>query len=118
MSIASDAFEFCGTFEAELLVKLMLQQWNHPFAADGEYFNNLLERAAERAQAAMDGQSVYEGLPADQSNFVACLWNAESNGITADSPHMRGEVIDARIEWLEQVRRSLPSCFCSQDRLL
>jgi len=118
MSIASDAFRFCGTFESELLVKLMLRQWNHPFAVDAEYSNNLLERAAEQAQAAMSGRSVYEGLPAEQTNFVACLWSAESDAIAADSPHMRGDVIDARIEWLEQVRKFLPSCFCSQDRLL
>ena len=41
MSQFDAAIRFCGLFEAELLVDLMLRYWEHPCAGDREVVNDL-----------------------------------------------------------------------------
>ena len=118
-SNAAKSFGFCSLFESELLVHLMLRNWNHPLAEVDEYRSQLLETAAEVLNAAATGpqdQVFIEGLPATDMNLVAALWYAEHRAIE-DAEVTSQEGIDARRQWLESVRRTLPSCFCSQEFL-
>ena len=46
-------------------------------------------------------------------NFVAAIWYAEWSHVQ-DS---HDPDVQARSEWLQKVRRSLPSCFCDPDDL-
>ena len=47
MSKLDAAIQFCGLFEAELLIELMLRYWGHPSANDREVVEYLVEAAAE-----------------------------------------------------------------------
>jgi len=44
MSKLAAAIRFCGLFEAELLVDLMLRYWGHPSTNDKELVNLIFER--------------------------------------------------------------------------
>jgi hypothetical protein len=113
MSVAKRCLAFSGLFEAEVLVELMLRYWNHPLAPDEEFRNNLLEGAASVLRACAAGQKVIEEIPGRQMNFIAAVWYSEwttlASGIQ-DAPEQRHE-------WLEKLRKALPSCFCAPDRL-
>jgi len=119
MSIASLSLKLTGLYEAELLIELMLRYWKHPFADDVGFRSDLLENAAEALRMAVDGQSLILDVPAKKMNLVAAVWyvewaalDAEGTGGLAGSPQS-----NQRKEWLETVRRAVPSCFCSPDLL-
>jgi hypothetical protein len=109
----------CSLFESEVLVWLLLRNWDHPFSEDIEFRNGLLETAAEvlNTAAARPQVSLFiEGLPATDMNLIAAIWYAENLAIE-DSKDETPENYQARLKWLGSVRRALPSCFCPQDHL-
>lgn len=116
---AERSLAICPLFESELLLWLMLRSWNHPLAEDAHHRNQLLERATEVLGAAARGPSdqvFVEGLPARDMNFVAAIWYVESLAIE-DLRRPNDEHGRARRQWLEDVHRALPSCFCPSDDL-
>ena len=104
------AMLLAGTFEAELLLELMLCYWKHPLAADREFRNNLLESAAEVLLASSNGEVLIEEMRPMHMNFIAAVWFLEETG-------QHEEHSDARRAWAATVKQSIPSCFCSQDDL-
>jgi hypothetical protein len=118
MSIPETAYTFCSCFEGELLVELMLKYWNHPLSDDNAFRNQLLESAAEALKASIAGSTLLEGIPPDQVNFVAAIYYAESMFVEGASHQGPSSQLQERTEWLNTVRRTLPSCFCDQDDLL
>ncbi len=113
MSDIDAAIRFCGLFESELLVTLMLHHWNHPRARDKELANYLLELTADALERSKRGERIFEDIEPADINFVSAFWFAELCQVTEssdpDTPQRR--------TWLENVRRSLPSCFCDPDEL-
>ncbi len=117
MSVVQTAYTFCSSFEGELLLELMLKYWYHPLCEDADFRNQLLESAAEVLKASMDGEHLLEDVPPEQVNFVAAVYYAESSSTQSLATHVASEQIEARLRWLETVRRTLPSCFCDQEDL-
>jgi hypothetical protein len=105
-----------GTFEAEVLLELMLRFWKHPHADDPEFRNALLERTAEALRAAVAGHLLIDGLPAAHTNLIAAIWYAERNSLGVGSEDSRA-ILAARKKWLVKVERALPSCFCDPGLL-
>ena len=114
-NIAEKCLEFTSLFEAELLVRLLLRNWNHPFADDPEFANDLLEGASEALRSAASGMELIEGLPPTSLNFVAAVWYSENCAI--ESSESKPQITEARNEWLFAVRQALPSCFCDPSDL-
>ena len=114
MSIAKESLRMTGLFEAEVLVELMLRYWKHPLATDREFRGQVLEAAAQALRSAAKGHQLIEELPAKKTNLIAAIWYAESITLEADSPISKPE-FQARKDWLEAVRRALPSCFCNDE---
>lgn len=115
LSVAQKSLALCQTFEAELLLELMLRHWNHPLANDSEFRNHLIETVTAILDEAVRGTTFIKGvLPADM-NFVAALYYAEllACEVSIDLPQQRG----LREAWLATVRRCLPSCFCDPGLL-
>ena len=112
-SIAENSLAAAGLFEAEVLTELLLWRWDHPLKHDAEFRNNLLEDATTALRRAIAGEQFIESVPAAEMNLIAAIyyveWNSISNG--DGGPYV------ARRQWLDHVRRSLPSCFCSQADL-
>jgi hypothetical protein len=117
MSVASLSLRVTGLYEAELLVELMLRYWSHPLAADADFRSDLLERAAEALRAAIAGQALIDGLPATKTNLVAAIWYAEWMSLGPENTELDPEIVSQCNNWLETVRRALPSCFCPPDLL-
>jgi hypothetical protein len=117
-SNAERSLVLCSLFESEILVWLLLRHWQHPYSEDMHFRSGLLESATEVLASARDTNQVFvEGVPAKDMNLVAALWYAESCAL-ADSDSMISPTEHAlRVGWLDSVKRSLPSCFCSQDLL-
>jgi hypothetical protein len=113
MFVAKKCLAFSGLFEAELLIELMLRQWQHPLAADKDFRNELLENAANVLRSSVDGQRLIEDIPPRQMNFVAAVWYVEWNALAADAEDPLGQ----RKAWLDAVKKSIPSCFCNPNRL-
>lgn len=113
MSLAKRCLAFSGLFEAEVLVGLMLRYWGHPLAGDDEFRNEILEGAADVLRSCVSGQQVMEDIPAGKMNFIAAVWYVEWNALAggAEDPHGK------RQDWLDTVRKAVPSCFCSPDSL-
>lgn len=118
-SNAERSLVLCSLFESEILVWLLLRHWQHPYSEDAHFRSGLLESATEVLASAKDTDQVFiEGIPARDMNLVAALWYAE-NCALADPDSMVDPAEHAqRVAWLDSVKRSLPSCFCSQDDLL
>ncbi len=98
---------------------LLLRNWHHPLAEDEDFRVQLLETATAVLDTAAKGARdcvFIEGMPASDMNLVAALWYAENRALE-DVQNESGEEIAARLDWLEAVRRGLPSCFCPQDNL-
>jgi hypothetical protein len=114
-SIAKKSLELTGLFEAEVLLWLMLRNWDHPLADDKEFANGLLEDAAATLRSAVRGATVIEGVPARSLNFVAAIWYAEFCAI--EEHDVDQTTLEAREKWLSSVRRALPSCFCDPSDL-
>jgi hypothetical protein len=113
MSLAKKCLAFSGLFEAELLIELMVRYWAHPLAADREFRNELLEGAGNVLRSSVAGEQVMEDIPAKQMNFVAAVWYVEWSALSDGREDPNG----LRRAWLENVRQSVPSCFCSPNSL-
>ena len=112
---ASRCLSICPLFESELLLELMFRHWSHPYADDDDYRARLLESVTElliRASAPECKEIFIQGMRAQDMNFVSAVWYVEFNGAQDDSEQRL-----ARQNWLNVVRRSLPSCFCDTDLL-
>jgi hypothetical protein len=59
MSPLNAASVFCGTFEGELLLNLMLKYWQHPMHSDLAFRNETLETAAEVPTAVKGRRAVH-----------------------------------------------------------
>ena len=117
MSTADDAYRFCGLFEAELLLELMLRFWFHPLANEFEFRNDLLENTTEVLRSSTEGQQLLASVPAQQMNFVSAVWYAEWTTLQGAEGDLTENELKSRREWLATVRRTLPSCFCDQTDL-
>lgn len=112
---AGHCFAFCSLFESEILLQLLLEKWSHPLAQDESFRQDLLETATSLLETASEehcSEIFIEGLPANQMNFVAAIWYVEFCSVQDPV-----ENLDARRNWLKNVRQSLPSCFCSTELL-
>jgi hypothetical protein len=69
-SVAEKCLEMTSLFEAELLVRLMLRNWGHPFAENEEFAEGLLEDASEALRYALRGEMLIEGVPPASLNLV------------------------------------------------
>lgn len=116
MSIAEESLRAAGLFEAELLVELMLRYWNHPFAANAAFRNDLLEAAVSALEASVRGEHLVEGLTPQNVSLVAAVWYAEWSSLTND-PSDEPEHLPSRRDWADNMRRALPSCFCDPEFL-
>jgi hypothetical protein len=112
-SVASRCLALSGLFEAELLLELMLRHWGHPFATDSHFRTQLLEAAVESLKTSVAGKVLIEGIPPDQMNLVLAIWYAEWNSVNSGE----NEQVNERVQWLETVKRAVPSCFCDHDSL-
>src|SRR5262249_55414850 len=112
-SLPARCLEMSGLFEAELLTELMLRYWKHPFADDGSFRDQLLEAAAEVLRASIKGEKFLEDVPPREMNLVAALWYAEWNSTV----ETKDKSSAGRQAWLDNVRKAVPSCFCSQNQL-
>ena len=114
MSQLDATIQFCGLYEAELLVALMLERWAHPLAGDRDFANHLLETAADILNRSKQGERFFDDIAPADMNFVAAVWYAERCQVQGsgepDSPE--------RQNWLTNLRRSVPGCFCDPGDLL
>jgi hypothetical protein len=114
-STAAECLRFTALFEAEVLAQLMLDRWEHPLATDRSLASQLVDLASDALQAARDGTVFIEGLNPKDMSFIAAVWYVEWATVTGEP------AIDpdgSRMRWLEQVRRTFPSCFCDPEDLL
>jgi len=114
MSTAKQSYDFSGLFEAELVLELMLRFWQHPLAEDASFRNWLLEGASEALRQSAEGAKLLEYLKPEDVNFVAAVWYVEWCAVGASQTD---EVSVRRQQWLETIRRILPSCFCDSSDL-
>jgi hypothetical protein len=117
MSIATASLRLTGLYESELLVELMLRYWLHPLADDPDFRNSLLEAAVEALKCAAGGQSLFDDIPAAKTNLVAAICYAEMVTIAGETSEPDEAKRAPRREWVEKVKRALPSCFCDPDLL-
>ena len=116
---AARSFAFCSMFESELLIWLMLRNWNHPLAEDEDHRSMLLENATEVLRAASEGpkdQVFVADLPAKDMNLVSAIWYVEYLA-TEDTESGNVPGLAQRRKWLNNIRRTLPSCFCPANHL-
>lgn len=113
MSTAEDSLRICRLFEAELLLELMLRWWEHPLCKDEDFRRGLLDDACEVLNKSVNGIRFLDDLDPSDMNLVAAIWYVESSVIGVPAEDKDGK----RKAWLERVRHSLPSCFCSPDDL-
>jgi hypothetical protein len=100
-------------FEAEVLTELLLWRWEHPFKNDREFCENLLGNAATALRHAVAGEQLIDTVPAAETNLIAAIYYVEWCSISSGEADTDG----TRRQWLDHVRRSLPSCFCAQSDL-
>ena len=117
MAIVDDALKFCSTFEAEVLLEMMLRYWRHPLEADADFRNDLLEKATEVLSMAQAGTCFLEDIPCAHMNFIAAIWYIEWAAMEAKANEISEDERQVRVEWLNQVRCELPSCFVDQNNL-
>ncbi len=117
MNVVKSSLVFCKLFEAEVLLELMLRFWNHPLADDEEFRNNLIEGVTNVLTAAGAGEQLLSDVPASQMNFVAATVVCEMTTIETAAQDVDPGELQCRKEWLQVVRRSLPSCLTNQNRL-
>ncbi len=113
-SNAEASLAICSLFESELLLGLMMRQWNHPRAEDEDFQSQLLETATRvlETAATSDSHVFIEGVPPSGMNLVSAIWYAENRAIEEDCASQATEDLDARVQWLKSIERALPSCFC------
>ena len=106
-------YQVTGTFEFELLIELLLRNFEHPLAYDSEYRNTVVESVAEILNRASQGEA-FGSMQPSHTNIVYSVWWVESRMIVQESEH---KVKAKRRKFLDAMKRSLPSCFCDQDQL-
>lgn len=116
-SLPNLLLKLSGTFEFELLVRLVLANWGHPHANDSGYCDGVMENAVEILRSAESGMRFFDELEPGQMNLVASVWYSESISDESMLSHESDEVRNAREAWLTDVRRALPSCFCNPQDL-
>jgi len=114
-SLTEKCLEITSLFEAELLVRLMLYHWNHPFAGDEDFANGLLEGASGALRSASQGEQLIKNIPTTSFNLVAAVWYVEYCEVEKEETTC--EDTEARKIWLSNVRKALPSCFCDPSDL-
>ena len=112
-SIAERSWAAAGLFEAEVLTELLLWRWGHPLKNDADFRTTLLEDAVVALRRAAGGEQLFDSVPPGETSLIAALYYAEWNAISIPGTDSDG----ARLRWLDQFRRALPSCFCSQEDL-
>jgi hypothetical protein len=112
-SIAEKSLAAAGLFEAEVLTELLLWRWDHPSKNDMGFRESLLEDAAHALRRAVAGEQLIESVPAAEMSLIAAIYYVEWSWLSSGDNDPDG----ARQRWLDHVRRSLPSCFCSQSDL-
>ena len=117
MTTAGESYRFSETFEAELLVELMLRFRKHPLDDHAEFRNALIESANTVLQASVAGERLLDDVPPSQMNFVAAVWYVEWTTLQNADQDLKSDELPQRQDWLLTVRRSLPSCFCDQGDL-
>ena len=105
---------FAQLFEAELLVELLLRYWKHPFGDDKSYRQALLHQTTEVLEDSVRGNQLMEEIPPAQMNFVAALWYVEWLSVETNPGDENSTL---RKDWLDAIRKSLPSCFCNHADL-
>jgi len=111
MSVARRCLELANLYEAELLTELMLRYWKHPLADDPDFRSNLLETATQALQHAADGGRLLDNLSPENTNLVAAIWYAEWVAMPTSAAEDPGEIHQQREQWLDNVKRAVPSCF-------
>jgi len=104
-----------NSFEAEVFVQLLLEKWKHPLAQDADFREGLLESTTIAIQNSLNGVVLLEPLKPDDFNFIAAIWFVEWSSLQNLGPL---EFSAERTKWLDDVKRSLPSCFCDPDDLV
>ncbi len=119
-SNAEASLAICSLFESELLLRLMLRQWQHPRAEDEEFQSQLLESATEvlEAAAANNNHVFVDGIPPSEMNFVSAIWYVENRALEEECTSLATDDINVRVKWLEGIRRALPSCFCDPNQFV
>lgn len=112
-SIAERSLAASGLFEAEVLTGLLLWRWEHPLSGDADFRESLLETAAAVLTRAVAGEQFIESLPAREMNLIAAIYYVEWSALQDGDKDPNEE----RCQWLERIRRALPSCFCPQSDL-
>ncbi len=118
-SNAERSLFLCNLFESELLIWLLLKNWKHPLSENQEFRNDLLESATSLLEAASSqGQqeAYFQGMPACDMNLISAIWYVEQLSID-DEGTIDTKEKSIRRKWLDEVRRTLPSCFCPLDDL-
>ena len=113
-STAGECLRFTSLFEAEVLAQLLLDRWDHPLASARTYASELVEQAREVLQRSGDGAVFIDNLEPEDMNFIAAVWYVEWVAIQNDTG------VDHYVErtnWLNNVRRTFPSCFCDPSDL-
>jgi hypothetical protein len=116
MSVARRCLDLASLFEAELLTELMLRYWKHPLADNTEFRNDLLEAATQALQAVVNGGQLLESLASENTNLVAAIWYAEWAAMRTSEAEDPVDVHQQRENWLQRVRRAVPSCFTDNLR--
>ena len=111
------SYQLSGLFEAELLVELMLRHWGHPFAADRDFRQELLESAVEVLRASIGGQKLIPELDPSDMNLVAAIWCVESTNNEA-SEDLTVIISEERRRWCQTLMDNIPSCFTEPEDLL
>lgn len=115
-SLLALLINFTGTFEYELLVELMLRFWQHPLASDSEFSHGMMESIASVLQSSKHGEGLIDGLPPLQMNIVAAAWYVETVTLST-ATDISADERTRREQWLNAIKRALPSCFASRDHL-
>lgn len=107
-------FNITGTFEYELLIELILRHWQHPFATDENYRNEIMESVALLLSNAAKKKFPIDDMQQNEVNLVFALWYIESLLVINEQDVKLKKI---RQQWLSTINHALPSCFCDQDLL-
>lgn len=114
-TIAEQSLDLTGMFEAEILCRLVLREWKHPLSENPEYRNHLLEAAADILQSSVSGEALIDDVSPQHMNLIAAMWLSECTALGDES--IPSEERSARRQWLGEIQRALPSCFCNPEFL-
>ena len=116
LSVAKRSLLMTGSFEAEILVMLLLKNWEHPHHQDDDFRQSLLDCSADVLQTSVQGKRLFEEISPANVNLIAALCYAEATTLSGD-PSIPQQERAMREKWIESIRRSMPSCFCEPDLL-